>query len=156
MAMTGDQASLVVDAVDHAVIATAGAMQSLKASFSGLPTRCGRAASEPYGNSTAAVATFSGSLVSARRAAVVHAIAKSLPLTGRRSGAGHPLWSARARRQCPAGEAFADITEQCGAIHDVERLLKRLKVFHADDHGGRVAVLGDDDAAVLSQTVHDL
>ena len=35
--------------------------------------------------------------------------------------------------------------------------LQRLQVFHADDHGSGVAVLGDHDAAVLAfQEVHDL
>jgi len=55
------------------------------------------------------------------------------------------------------GEAFADIAEQPGAVHDVERLLERLQVVHAHDHGGGVAVPGYDDAAVLSlHPVHDL
>ena len=55
------------------------------------------------------------------------------------------------------GKAFANIAKQCGAVHDVKRLLKRLQVLHAHDHGGGVTVPGDDDAAVLSlQAVNDL
>lgn len=41
------------------------------------------------------------------------------------------------------------IAEQCGAVHDVERLLERLQVVHAHDHCGGVTVPGDDDAAVF-------
>jgi hypothetical protein len=52
--------------------------------LSGLPARRGLSDKEPYRNSTTAVAAFSGSLVSARRDAAVHAIANPSSLTGRR------------------------------------------------------------------------
>jgi hypothetical protein len=70
-----DAAVLVVDAVDHPVIAAAGAVQTPQPEPERLATRCGLAASDPYRNSTTAVATFSGSRASARRAGAVHAIA---------------------------------------------------------------------------------
>jgi hypothetical protein len=37
------------------------------------------------------------------------------------------------------GQAFAEIGEQSGTVHDVERLFERFQVFDADDDGSRMA-----------------
>jgi hypothetical protein len=66
----GDLPEVVIDAVYHSVVARRALRRPSRPSFSGLPARCGFSASEPYRDSTAAVAAFSGSLVSARRDAV--------------------------------------------------------------------------------------
>jgi hypothetical protein len=79
-----DLPDVVVDTVDHLVVTAPRAVQPAEAEPERLPSRRGFAATEPYRNSTAAVATFSGSRASARRAGAAQAIAKSPSLTGQR------------------------------------------------------------------------
>jgi hypothetical protein len=68
-------AARLVDSVDDAVVAAPRAVQPFQAKLKRLPTRRGLAASDAYRNSTTAVAIFSGSLCSARRAGAVQAMA---------------------------------------------------------------------------------
>jgi len=55
------------------------------------------------------------------------------------------------------GQALTDVAEQGGAVHDVECFFERLQILHADHYGGRMAVLGNDHAAMFSfQAIDDL
>src|ERR1022692_4251421 len=94
-----DTAVLVVDTVDHPVVAAAGTVQPVEPELERLADPV-LAASDPYRNSTAATATFSGSRASAQRPGAVHAIAKSPSLTGQRSSAVHHPCSAPVHPPC--------------------------------------------------------
>jgi hypothetical protein len=67
--------AVIVDAVDHPVVAAADAVQTPQPQPERLadPVRAGR--QEPYKNSTTATATFPGSRASTRQAAAVQAMA---------------------------------------------------------------------------------
>ena len=121
-----DAAVLVVDTVDHPVVAPAGAVQPFEPELERLAGSVGVAASDPYRNSTAAVATFSGNRASARRVGQVEDTVAALAgftlvteasvgirwmTSAGSAGDGFELISVPARRD--------DVTDQSGAHSSV-------------------------------------
>jgi septum formation topological specificity factor MinE len=102
-----------------------------------------------------ALATFSGSLVSARRAVGVQPISNDTRLAAQRQSL--VLAQNLSMLTIQLSQAVPDIRNQFRSSQDIERFFQRLQVRNAHYDRGGPTVLGDNHTAMLTlDLVHDL